>query len=258
MNKDRSLGTLLEDGFILVFNRDDLDVVETAKALMAAGINNMEVTCRISNPLDKIKRLKDELPDFVVGAASLIDNAGFISRYNSQHPDDILPTVDEVVNAGADYLVSAVNFTAEMYEKYAENIPMIPGCGTANEIATQFALGASFVKIFPANMLGGPSYVKAVDPALHKIISIVPTGGTNASNIPDYIDAGVLILGGSFSAIEKELFNKIVAEQDYELLAAELLKVKKLIDMTRRKKWDDLDFSMIEEVTKVTGRNFNC
>ena len=41
------LTTLLRDGFILVFNQDKLDIVKTAEALLAAGIGNMEVTCRI-------------------------------------------------------------------------------------------------------------------------------------------------------------------------------------------------------------------
>ena len=253
----KSLEALIKDGFILVFNRDDLDVVKTAEALMAAGINNMEVTCRISNPLAKIQRLKKELPDFVVGAASLVDNADFINSYNAQHADDPLPTVSEVVDVGIDYLVSAVNFSAETYKKYVGKLPIIPGCGTANEIMTQFALGASFVKIFPANMLGGPAFVKAIDPALHKIISIVPTGGTNAENIPAYIDAGILVLGGSFSAIEKRTFNRIVTEQDYTSLADELTKIKFIIDNARSKKWGNLDFSLVEEVSRVTGRRFS-
>ncbi len=253
----KALTTLIEDGFILVFNRNDLDVVKTAEALIAAGINNMEVTCRISNPLEKIKRLKKELPDFVVGAASLIDNAEFINTYNTQYPADSLPSVDEVVDAGADYLVSAINFSAETYKKYAKKLPIIPGCGTANEIATQFAMGASFVKIFPANIIGGADFVKAVDPALHKIISIVPTGGTNVENMPSYIDAGILVLGGSFSAIEKQTFNKIVLEQDYTLLTDELKKIKATIDNARNLKWPGLDFSSVAEVSKTTGRIFN-
>jgi len=38
---------LLRDALILVFNQDKLDVVKTAEALIEAGVNNMEVTCRI-------------------------------------------------------------------------------------------------------------------------------------------------------------------------------------------------------------------
>ncbi|MHC4302240.1 MAG: hypothetical protein ACYS7Y_33695 [Planctomycetota bacterium] len=163
------------------------------------------------------------------------------------------------MEAGASFLVSAANFRDDSYEKYAGRIAMIPGCGTVTEIVSQFSKGANLCKIFPARQLGGPAYVKAIDPAIHKTISLVPTGGTNAENIPDYIDAGVLVLGGSFSMIDKAAMKKIVEEQNYGLLAEELKKTKLLIDRTRADKWPDVDFATasIEQISKVTGRNFN-
>ncbi len=54
------LQTILRDGFILVFNQDKLDIVKTADALMKAGVNNMEVTCRISKPLEKLELLRSQ------------------------------------------------------------------------------------------------------------------------------------------------------------------------------------------------------
>ncbi len=82
MDRKQVVTTLLRDGFILAFNQDKLDVVETAKAVKRAGLNNMEVTCRIVKPVEKIRRLHEELPDFVIGVASLIDNSEFIKTYN--------------------------------------------------------------------------------------------------------------------------------------------------------------------------------
>ena len=237
MNIKSTIETLLRDGFILVFNQDKLDVVKTAEALIKAGVNNMEVTCRIKQPLKKMSRLRKELPDFATGAASLIDSPQMLELYNNTHSDDPLPSLTQVVDAGACYLVSAINFSDAGFDKYAGKIPMIPGCGSATEIVSQFSKGANLCKIFPAKQLGGPAFVKAIDPAIHKTISLVPTGGTNAGNIPDYIEAGVLVLGGSFSMIEKSTMKKIVDEQDYELLAGELTKVKQLIDKLRADKY---------------------
>lgn len=255
----KAMEALVRDGFILVFNSNELDVVKTAEALQKAGMNNMEVTCRIENSLEKIAHLKAEKPEFIAGAASLIDFDGMRESYNRKNPESAIPTVDEAVESGADYLVSAINFSAESYNKYAKKMPMCPGCGTATEIVSQFALGAGFCKLFPASVIGGVKYIKSIDPAIHKSISIMPTGGTNAGNIPDYIDAGVLILGGSFSMFA-EAFKTVVAEQDYDLLASELKKVKDLIDTERAKKYPTLDFktASIEEIERVTGRNFNC
>jgi len=259
MSIKSTIETLLRDGFILVFNQDKLDVVKTAEALIKAGINNMEVTCRIKKPLEKMSRLRKELPDFATGSASLIDSPQMLELYNKAHSEDPLPSVTQVVDAGACYLVSAINFSDAGFEKFAGKIPMIPGCGSATEIVSQFSKGANLCKIFPAKQLSGPAFVKAIDPAIHKTISLVPTGGTNAGNIPDYIDAGVLVLGGSFSMIEKATMKKIVDEQDYELLAGELTKVKQLIDKLRADKYPDIDFSSasIEQISQATGRNFN-
>ena len=259
MDIKTTVQVLLKDGFILVFNEDRLDIVKTAEALFEAGIGNMEVTCRIKKPLEKLTRLRRELPEFVAGAASLIDYPEMLKSFNQSHPDNPLPSVEDVVNAGAHYIVSAVNFRKATYEKYAGKLPIIPGCGSATEIIQQFSLGANFCKVFPAKELGGPSFIKAVDPAIHKLISLIPTGGTNAQNIGDYIDAGVLVLGGSFSAIEKPLFAEIVSKQDYKLLASELKKTKEFIDSKRSQKWPKLDFTKasIEQISRITGRNFN-
>jgi len=243
MDIESTITTLLRDGFVLVFNQDKLDIVKTAESLIKAGVNNMEVTCRISKPLDKLSRLREELPEFAAGVASLVDEPGMIEIYNNAHPQDTLPSVQQAVDAGACYLVSAVNFRPETYARFAGHIPIIPGCGSAGEVASQFAKGANLCKVFPAKQLGGPAYVKAIDAPLHKIISLVPTGGTNQSNIPDYIDAGVLVLGGSFSMIDKVTMQKIIDDQDYELLTRELTAVKHVIDTLRAEKYPGVDFS---------------
>ena len=262
MDIESTITTLLKDGFILVFNQDKLDIVKTAEALIKAGVNNMEVTCRIKRPLEKLRALRKELGDFVAGAASLIDSSKLLDAYNKTNPRDPLPTVAQIVDVGASYLVSAVNFSDDSFRKFAGKIPMIPGCGTVTEIVSQFSKGANLCKIFPAKQLGGPAYVKAIDPAIHKTISLVPTGGIRpgrTSNIPDYIDAEVLVLGGSFSMIEKTIMKKIIDGQDYDLLAEQLTKIKQLIDKLRAEKWPNIDFARasVEQVSRITGRNFN-
>jgi len=259
MDIKSTITTLLQDGFILVFNQDKLDIVKTAEALMKAGVNNMEVTCRINKPLEKLARLRKELPDFAAGSASLIDSPAMLDVYNKTHPQDPLPSLQEVVDVGACYLVSAINFRDESFEKFAGKIAMIPGCGSVTEVVSQFSKGANLCKIFPAKQLGGPGFVKAIDPAIHKTISLVPTGGTNPTNIPDYIDAGVLVLGGSFSMIKKATMKKIIDEQGYNLLAEELTRIKQLIDKLRTEKYPDINFATasIEQISRTTGRNFN-
>jgi len=259
MDINRTIIQLVRDGFILVFNQDMLDVVKTAQALSDAGIGNMEVTCRIRKPLEKINQLRKAMPDFCIGAASLIDSPPMLKRYNQQASQDPLPSVDEAVDAGVDYLVSALNFSEDAYQNYAGRITMVPGCGSVTEIVRQYANGANLCKLFPAGQIGGPSYIRAIDPAIHKLISIVPTGGTNAENIPDYIKAGVLVLGGSFSMVPKESLKAITEDQDYGLLSREIKKIKTLIDDCRARQYPGIDFSTasLQHVCEITGRCFN-
>ena len=100
MEIKNTITTLLKDGLILVFNQDKLDVVRTAEALIKAGVNNMEVTCRIKKPLEKLETLCKELPDFVAGAASLIDSPEMLGVYNKTNPQDPLPELSQVVETG--------------------------------------------------------------------------------------------------------------------------------------------------------------
>lgn len=259
MDIQSTITTLLRDGFILVFNQNKLDIVKTAEAVRAAGVNNMEVTCRIRQPLKALARLRKELPDFAAGMASLIDSPQMLDLYNKAHSDDPLPSLQQAFDAGACYLVSAANFRQASFEQLAGKVPLIPGCGSVHEIVDQYSKGANLCKVFPARQLGGAGYIKAIDAPIHKMISLVPMGGTNAVSIHEYIQAGVLIVGGSFSMIYKDTLEEIVEKQDYDLLAKELTIIKQRIDRIRRQAYPTLDFAQasLEEISQETGRDFN-
>jgi len=67
------------------------------------------------------------------------------------------------------------------------------------------------------------------------------------------------VLGGSFSMIDKATMQKIIEEQDYKLLAAELTAIKQLIDRHRSEKYPELDLAgaSLEQISRTSGRNFN-
>ncbi len=259
MDVSSVITTLLRDGFILVFNQNKLDIVKTAQAVRAAGINNMEVTCRIRRPLEALARVREALPDFAAGMASIIDSPKMLQRYNQSHADDPLPSVEQVVEAGASYLVSAGNFRQESFTAFSGKVPLIPGCGTVNEIIDQYAKGANLCKVFPAQQLGGPGFIKAIDAPIHKMISLVPMGGTKTATMPEYIQVGVLIVGGSFSMISRDTLETIIAKKDYDLLTQELNTIKEQIDQARQQVYPDLDFAhaSLEQIRQITGRDFN-
>ena len=136
---------------------------------------------------------------------------------------------------------------------------MIAGCGTVSEIIEQSARGAHFCKVFPAAQLGGASFIRAIDPAIHNRISLIPTGGTSLGNMGDYISAGVLVLGGSFSMIEESTLKQIIDEQDYALLGNEFKSIKKQIDTLRGGQWPTINWPQVSvaEISQITGRDFN-
>ena len=131
---NETLTTLVRDGFILVYNSETLDIVGTARALQKAGINNMEVTCRIADAAGKLKRLKKEVPGFKAGAASLLDYPVTQARFNAANAGKSIPSIAGMVESGADYLVSAVGFRAETYAAYAGRLPIVPGRATGTEL----------------------------------------------------------------------------------------------------------------------------
>lgn len=257
MSFESSMTTLVRSGLILVFNEDRLDPVATAGALTEAGVGTMELTCRISRPLDQLRRLRSEMPGFLVGVASLIDEEGALRRVNHTRRDDPVPSVAQAVDGGAGYLVSAAGFRDWTYAKYSRKLPMIPGCGTVSEIVHQFGRGAALVKVFPARELGGPAFLKAIDPAIHKSASLIPMGGTSEANIPDYVAAGVIVLGGSFSMIDKAVYADILARQDYKRLAGEFRRIKGVVDAARAKQYPKLDWASapLDQVIAATGRD---
>jgi 2-dehydro-3-deoxyphosphogluconate aldolase/(4S)-4-hydroxy-2-oxoglutarate aldolase len=65
---------------------------------------------------------------------------------------------------------------------------------TPTEIVTAWKAGASAVKVFPANAVGGASYLKSVKAPLPQI-ELLPTGGVNLNTAADFIKAGAIALG---------------------------------------------------------------
>lgn len=98
------------------------------------------------------------------------------------------------LDVGAEFIVSpglsvAVLMTVQACGKLA-----IPGALTPTELMTAHEQGARLIKIFPCGNLGGPKYLKSLK-APFPNVSLVPTGGVNASNAADYLTAGAFALG---------------------------------------------------------------
>lgn len=86
------------------------------------------------------------------------------------------------------------------------NLPHLPGVATSSEITAAVALGLNWVKAFPAAQLG--SAWIAAQRAPFPAVNFVATGGIEADNAAEFLDAGCrgLAIGAAFgsdSSIEK-------------------------------------------------------
>ncbi len=172
------------------------DLVWIARTLSAGGLSCLEITMTTPGALRAIEGAREELPEVLMGAGTVLDGA----------------TARQAILAGAQFLVTpAVRLDVlEMGHRYG--VPTIIGAMTPTEILTAWEAGADLVKVFPASVLG-PHYLREVHGPLPQI-PLVPTGGITAANAGEFIRAGaVAVCAGSWLVDKKAL-----AEERYEAL----------------------------------------
>jgi 2-dehydro-3-deoxyphosphogluconate aldolase / (4S)-4-hydroxy-2-oxoglutarate aldolase len=72
-------------------------------------------------------------------------------------------------------------------------VPVIPGAFTPTEIYQAWTLGATMVKVFPAEVLG-PAFLRAVKAPLPQI-RLMPTGGVTVETLGAFARAGADAFG---------------------------------------------------------------
>ena len=158
------------------------DAVPLAKALMAGGINVMEVTLRTPVALECVEKIAKEVPEVLIGVGTVIT------------PEQLQASVD----AGARFALSP-GFTPSLLAAAKEcPIPFIPGINTVSELMLGRESGLRHFKFFPAASSGGVDTLKGFS-ALFNDTFFCPTGGINVNNKDSYLDLkSVLCVGGSW------------------------------------------------------------
>lgn len=166
----------------VVVLEDASHAVPTAQALLAGGIDVMEITFRTAAAADSIRAVAQGCPDMLVGAGTVIT----------------LEQCKKAVECGAKFIVSP-GFDPEVVTWCVENgITVTPGCVTPSEIMAAMKLGLRIVKFFPANVYGGLNALKSLSGPFGAI-RFIPTGGVNSANINEFAAASfVHAVGGSW------------------------------------------------------------
>ena len=194
------LKRLAQSGVVpVVVLEDAKDAVPTAKAMLAGGIDVMEITFRTAAAADSIKAVAQECPDMVVGAGTVIN----------------LEQCKLAVECGAKFIVSP-GYDEETVAWCCDNgIPVTPGCVTPTEIMMALKHGLKVLKFFPANVYGGLSAIKSLAGPFGGV-KFIPTGGVNAQNLAEFISSPYIhAVGGSWVCPKADIaagnFDKITA-----------------------------------------------
>ena len=184
--------------------------IDLAQALIAGGINVLEITLRTEAALGAISLLAKEVPEACVGAGTVLN------------PADLT----KVRDAGAQFAISPGCTDSLLKSATEMNFPLIPGVSTGSEIMNGLELGYTHFKLFPATSVGGISLLKSFGGPFQQV-KFCPTGGINEDNYLDFLALdNVLCAGGSWVAP-----TKLVQAGDFakitEITASALAKLKK-------------------------------
>ena len=194
------LERLARAGVVPVVVIDDAkDAVPTANAMVVGGIDVMEITFRTAAAPEAIKAVAENCPDMLVGAGTILN----------------VEQCKLAIEMGAKFIVSP-GFDADVVRYCIENgVAVTPGCVTPTEITAAVNMGLKVVKFFPANIYGGLNAMKNLS-APFVGVKFMPTGGVNAANVKEYIDAPFIhAVGGSWVCPKADIaagnFDKITA-----------------------------------------------
>ena len=190
-----------ETGIIPVFFHHDLAIAKQAlKACYMGGIRTFEFTNRgdfaheIFGELNKWAAT--ECSEMILGIGSIVD-AGTASLY---------------LQIGANFVVSPLLNPAIFQVCNRRQIPHIAGCGSVSETGYAQELGGEMIKIFPAENVGGPSFIKNVKAPM-PWTNIMVTGGVEPTedNLTQWFNAGVTCVGMGSNLFPKD----VIAAQDW-------------------------------------------
>jgi 2-dehydro-3-deoxyphosphogluconate aldolase/(4S)-4-hydroxy-2-oxoglutarate aldolase len=158
------------------------NTVELAKALIAGGVNAIEITLRTHAAIDSIIAVKESDLDIRLGVGTITSSK-------------LVHTVSEI---GVDFGVSP-GLTPSVLEAAEEtNLPLLPGVTSPSEIMLGMEHGHHVFKLYPAVAINGVNLLKSLHGPFPNV-SFCPTGGINLSNSLDYINLpNVICIGGSW------------------------------------------------------------
>jgi 2-dehydro-3-deoxyphosphogluconate aldolase / (4S)-4-hydroxy-2-oxoglutarate aldolase len=203
---------LEQSGIVPVLRaRTEREGYALVEALVAGGIQVMEVTMTVPGAIDLLGALKKEYGDRLLLGAGTVTTA-----------EQALATID----VGAEFVVSP-SFHPDVVEvTKARGRVSIPGALTPTEVITAWTADADYVKIFPCSAVGGPSYLRSLL-APFPDLRLIPTGGVTLDTAAEFLKAGARALG-----IGSDLVNPKAIEEGHPETVTEI--ARKYLEVVAR------------------------
>lgn len=149
-----------------------------AQAVAAGGIKLIEITANSDRPWELIESLRAELPDCSIGTGTVLS----------------LADIHNARSCGAEYIFTPHLDLSLIQAATTAAIPIVPGALTPTEIISAWQSGATAVKVFPIQAVGGVSYLQVLQEPIGQI-PLIPTGGVTVTNAADFLAAGAVAVG---------------------------------------------------------------
>jgi len=174
---------------VVVLDREE-HAVSLAEALLAGGLDVMEITFRTAAAEGALKRIAERFPEILLGAGTLLD----------------AEQVKRARGAGAVFGLAPGLNPETVRAARAEGLVFSPGVMTPGEVEQALSLGCDLLKFFPAEAAGGTAMLKALaGPYAHTGVRFIPTGGIGPHNLGDYLKLPIVAAIGGSWMVEKSL-----------------------------------------------------
>lgn len=162
--------------------------ISMAKAVATGGMGLIEITWNSEQPEQIVTQLRDLLPHCLIGVGTIL-------------------TVEQLKRAiavGSQFCFTPHTDVHLIETALKADIPIVAGALTPTEIVTAWHAGASCVKVFPIEAVGGITYLRSLKAPLPQI-PLIPTGGITLETASDYLNAGAIAVGISGHLFPKDL-----------------------------------------------------
>ena len=150
-------------------------------SLLDGGITCIEITFRTEAAADALREAV-RVEGMLVGAGTVLT----------------IEQAQAAAKAGASFAVAPGTDSEVVSACRRLGLPFFPGIATPSELGYALRLGRTTVKVFPASLLGGPGFLRAISATFPRA-RFIPTGGIDAESLASYLAVpSVVACGGSW------------------------------------------------------------